>query len=688
MPSYNQLRDSDSRSCLPIGEECPMNKENRKSQGKHKPIVYRFPFAAVMGQEMVKKALILNLINPQIGGVLLAGEKGTAKSTLVRNLGQIAPNMEVVDLPLNATEDRVIGSIDIEQTISQGKRAFGSGILKKADGNILYIDEVNLLSEHIVNSILEVAASGVNHIEREGISIEHPARFVLIGTMNPEEGFLRSQFLDRFGLYVAVEGSKNSAERKEIIKRRLAFEHNTAGFVKVWQGDTEMLKNQIQEARKNLAAVKISETVFKLTADIVNEAYCAGNRAELVMIETARALAALAGRQNINIDDIKEAAELALPHRKREKPNDSQEPQQNDQSDEAPEEQPEENQQNDQGEDQGEDQNDAGDDSEDQSQPESSESPETGDDETDADDADKEETELPEQPDLNELLDQIDAIGRTFMIKSLNIKAVDRKKRKGEGKRIKTKTDTKKGQYIKSAIPRNKINDLAFDATLRAAAPYQRVREDNGLALIIKTEDLREKLREKRTGSTIVFVVDASGSMGAKKRMETVKGAVVSLLTDAYQKRDRVGLVSFRKKEAEVLLNITRSVDMAEKCLRDLPTGGKTPLAAGLLKGYEVIKNEQRKNQDMLPIMVLVSDGRTNAALMAGDPLTEAMEMGKRIAGEGIQTIVVDTEVDFIKLGLARKLAAAMGARYYRIEDLEADVLAEAVRELSKESSF
>lgn len=688
MPSYNQLRDSDPGSCLPIGEECQVNKGNLKSQGKHKPIVYRYPFAAVIGQEMVKKALILNLINPQIGGVLLAGEKGTAKSTLVRNLGQIAPNMEVVDLPLNATEDRVIGSIDIEQTISQGKRAFGSGILKKADGNILYIDEVNLLSEHIVNSILEVAASGVNHIEREGISIEHPARFVLIGTMNPEEGFLRSQFLDRFGLYVAVEGSKNSAERKEIIKRRLAFEHNTAGFVKVWQGDTEMLKNQIQEARKNLAAVKISETVFKLTADIVNEAYCAGNRAELVMIETARALAALAGRQNINIDDIKEAAELALPHRKREKPNDSQEPQQNDQSDEAPEEQPEENQQNDQGEDQGEDQNDAGDDSEDQSQPESSESPETGDDETDADDTDKEETDPPEQPDLNELLDQIDAIGRTFMIKSLNIKAVDRKKRKGEGKRIKTKTDTKKGQYIKSAIPRNKINDLAFDATLRAAAPYQRVREDNGLALIIKTEDLREKLREKRTGSTIVFVVDASGSMGAKKRMETVKGAVVSLLTDAYQKRDRVGLVSFRKKEAEVLLNITRSVDMAEKCLRDLPTGGKTPLAAGLLKGYEVIKNEQRKNQDMLPIMVLVSDGRTNAALMAGDPLTEAMEMGKRIAGEGIQTIVVDTEVDFIKLGLARKLAAAMGARYYRIEDLEADVLAEAVRELSKESSF
>lgn len=689
MSSYNQLRDSDPGRCLSVVEECPMNKKNLKHIGHQDKPAYRFPFVAVMGQEMVKKALLLNLINPLIGGVLLAGEKGTAKSTLVRNLGQIAPDMEVVDLPLNATEDRVIGSIDIEKTISQGKRAFGSGILKKAHGNILYIDEVNLLSEHIVNSILEVAASGVNHIEREGISFEHPARFVLIGTMNPEEGFLRSQFLDRFGLYVAVEGSKNPVERKEIVKRRLAFEHHTASFIKTWEGDTEMLKNQIQEARKNLGAVKISETVFKLTADIVNEAYCAGNRAELVMIETARALAALAGRQNINIDDIKEAAQLVLPHRKREKPNDPQEPQPDDQNDEEPEEQPEENQEEDQNDSDKEDEADSGEDSVDQTEPEASESPDDTDtDDTDVDDSDKEESELSQQPELSEILDQIDAIGRTFMIKNLNIKAVDRKKRKGEGKRLKTKTDTQKGQYIKSAIPRNTINDLAFDATLRAAAPYQRVREDNGLALIIKTEDLREKLREKRTGSTIVFVVDASGSMGAKKRMETVKGAVVSLLTDAYQKRDRVGLVSFRKKDAEVLLNITRSVDMAEKCLRDLPTGGKTPLAAGLQKGYEVIKNEQRKNKDLLPILVLVSDGRTNAALREGDPFTEAQEMGKRIAGEGVQTIVVDTEVDFIKLGLAKKLAVAMGARYYRIEDLEADVLAEAVRDLSKESSF
>lgn len=665
---------------LPPGndvKEARIQRDVKKPQIKLKrPGSYRFPFAAVIGQEKVKRALLLNLINPRIGGVLMAGEKGTAKSTLVRSLGEIAPDMEVVELPLNATEDRVIGSIDIEKTIRQGVRSFGSGILKRAHENILYIDEVNLLSEHIVNSILEVAASGVNRIEREGISIEHPSRFVLIGTMNPEEGFLRSQFLDRFGIYVEVEGSKSLAERKEVVRRRLRFERDPEMFVKAWAMETENLKEQILEARKKLASVKMSETVFKLTVEIVNEAFCAGNRAELVMIETARALAALNNRQNISIDDIKEAAEYVLPHRKREKP-------------EVPQESPE---QNDQESEERESENDSFDNQEDEDQeeaaPENQENPSAENEPEPTESDDLEPDEGSQLPDLQDFLDQIDAIGQTFAVRNFNIKALDRKKRKGEGKRIKTKTDTKKGQYIRSVTPRHQLSDLAFDATLRAAAPYQRSRIGNGMALIIETADFREKLREKRTGSSIVFVVDGSGSMGAKKRMETVKGAVVSLLTDAYQKRDRVGMVSFRKKEAEVLLNITRSVDMAQKCLRDLPTGGKTPLAAGLLKGYEVIKNEQRKNPDLLPILVLVSDGRTNVAINEGDPFLEAMEMGKRIAGEGIQTIVVDTEVDFIKLGLARKLAAAMCARYYRIEELKADVLAEAVRDLSSEAVF
>ncbi|MBC3887888.1 VWA domain-containing protein [Acetobacterium paludosum] len=682
MQPYNLPIGNAADLCLQPGNH-QVKKEKRTQRG-----FYRFPFAAVIGQEKVKKALLLNLINPQIGGVLLAGEKGTAKSTLVRSLNQVANGMAVVELPLNATEDRVIGSIDIEKTISVGKRSFESGILKKADGNILYIDEVNLLSEHIVNSILEVAASGVNHIEREGIACEHASRFVLIGTMNPEEGFLRSQFLDRFGIYVEVGGSKNLAERKEVIKRRLAFESSPAAFVKKWETEATELRDQVIEAQRKLPLIKISESILKLTADIVNEANCAGNRAELVMIQTAKALAALDNRKNINIDDIKEAAEFALPHRKREKPDEpepQEEQQEQEQQDSEAEEETEANPDENPPE---EEPDDPDNNSEEESEKQEEDQPDTPEaDPPDSDESDDDEAREPE-PEFSEILDQIDEIGRSFIVRNLNIKAIDRKKRKGEGKRIKTKTDTKQGQYIKSAMSKNKITDLAFDATLRAAAPFQSVREKNGLALVIKSEDIREKVREKRTGSTIVFVVDASGSMGAKKRMETVKGAVVSLLTDAYQKRDRVGLISFRKNEAEVLLNITRSIDLAQKCLRDLPTGGKTPLAAGLIKGYEVIKNEQRKHEDLLPILVLVSDGRTNTAITDNDPFSEAKEIGKKISFEGIQTIVVDTEVDFIKLGLAKELASCMNARYYRIEDLEADVLADAVRDLSNHSLF
>ncbi|WKY46461.1 magnesium chelatase subunit D family protein [Eubacteriaceae bacterium ES3] len=643
-----------------------------------------YPFSAVIGQETVKQALILNLINPQIGGVLLSGEKGTAKSTLVRGLGELS-RTQVVDLPLNATEDRVVGSISIEKTVSGGKRVFEPGILKKADGEILYIDEVNLLNEHIVNSILEASSSGINRVEREGISMTHPAHFTLVGSMNPEEGFLRSQLLDRFGIYVEVSGSSHLMERKEIVRRRLLFEQNPRDFIEKSQEDTKNLALEIEAAKGRLAKVKATEPILKMIIEIVNAVNCAGHRGELVMFETARALAAWDGRENININDVKTAAELALPHRKREKP----EPPPSPQNETEPEDQEEQDQPQDQ-EDESSDENQPDDENEpppenSQDQPDESQEDQEEDNEDKNDEEPKENN--PEQmPDLSDILDQVDEIGRVFAVKNLNIKVNDRKKRKGEGKRIKTHTDLKKGQYIKSRTKQNELTDLAFDATLREAAPFQNKREKNGLALCIKSEDIREKVREKRSGSTIVFVVDASGSMGAKKRMSTVKGAIVSLLTDAYQKRDRVGLVAFRKQEAEVLLNVTRSVDLAQKSLQNLPTGGKTPLADGLVKGYELIKNETRKNEDVLPIMVVVSDGRTNVGTPGQDPFKEAVNIGTKIAFEGIQTIVVDTESDFIKLGLAKDLAANMGAQYYRIEELESDLLADAVREMSRSS--
>lgn len=645
---------------------------------------YVYPFVAVISQDKVKKALILNVINPLIGGVLISGEKGTAKSTLVRGLAEILNDIEVVNLPLNITEDRLIGTIDIEKAISEGKRSLEAGILKKAHENILYVDEVNLLSEHIVNCLLEVSASGVNHVEREGVSVSHLSRFVLVGTMNPEEGNLRPQFLDRFGLYVEAEGSKDIVERKEIIKRRLAYENNPHSYIKMWKNESDILEDKILKAKELINVIEVSESIIKLAAQLSNEANCEGHRAELVIIETARAIAAFDNRRSININDIKEAAELALPHRMRELPNE------NKSSEDSSAEQEEQEENNEKNNDNNNPQEENNADINEQSETENQNDDKNNVDNSEADedvDEEKEENNLNnnedsknsnnEEPSIEETIEEI---GELFSVKSLNLNSMDRKKRTGSGKRSKTKTDSKQGRYIRYIAPKDKLKDIAFDATLRAAASYQSLREKNGLALAINRSDFREKVREKRTGNTILFVVDASGSMKAKKRMEAVKGAVVSLLTDAYQKRDKVGLIAFRKKEAQVLLNITRSVDLAQKSLKVLPTGGKTPLSAGLLKGYDILRAAKKRDAETLPVIVLVSDGRTNVAINDEDPFEEAIQWGKRIAAEGIQAIVIDSEQDYIKLGLAREIAEAMNAQYYKLDELESGQIAVAVK--------
>jgi magnesium chelatase subunit D len=641
-----------------------------------------YPFAAVIGQEKVKKALLLNVINPLIGGVLISGEKGTAKSTLVRGLAQLMKKMEVIELPLNVTEDRLLGTIDIQKAIVYGEKSFEPGILKKADGNILYVDEVNLLSEHIVNCILEVSASGVCHVEREGISFRHDSCFVLVGTMNPEEGNLRPQFLDRFGLYLEVKGNSNILERKEIIKRRLQYEKNPLDYIKIWKDESDKLLNKILKAKDYLGKVEVPDSVINLAVQISKEANCSGHRAEIVIIETAKAIAAFENRKNIIVSDIKEAAEMAIPHRIRDIPPEIEKSHEDDIEDQNQDESKENNTEDNTEENEENNDQMKNNDGEEAGQEEKADNKgEKENLESNFDDKKgNENNENRKDEKENKDDDIVDDIGRIFTAKSLNIQPVDRKKRKGSGKRSRTKTDLIQGRYIKYTFPREKVKDIAFDATLRAAAPYQKLREKNGLAIAVNESDFREKVREKRTGSTILFIVDASGSMGVKKRMAAVKGAVVSLLTDAYQKRDKVGVIAFRKKNAEVLLGITRSVELAQKSLKALPTGGKTPLTVGLSKGYEILKAVKKKDADMVPVIVLVSDGRANSSVNGGNDFQEAVNMANKISNEGIQGIVIDTEQEFIKLGLAKKIAEAMNAQYYKVEEIEAEKIAGAVR--------
>lgn len=633
----------------------------------------KFPFTAILGQDGMKNALLWNVVNPRIGGALFSGQKGTAKSTLVRALAQTLGEGGVVDLPLNMTEDRLVGSIDIQMAIRTGKRGFEPGILYRAHGKILYIDEVNLLGDHIVNSLLEAAASGVNRVEREGISFSHPSEFVLVGSMNPEEGKLRPQFLDRFGLYVEVEGCTQITQRMEITRRRLEYERDPEGFCARWQGEEEALRRRIRRAREALSRTEVTDNARTLAATLSAEACCAGQRAELVIVETARAIAAMDGRTVLNAEDIRTAARYALPHRMR-RGDTPPVPEDPPPEDEPPEEQPpaEEEREPETSETQPDDAPGG------QEPPSPEGSPGEGGPTSEPPEAEPDDRELP--PPRDDAPETTDEVGAAFAVRPWLQNDAARTVRMGSGRRSLVRTSARQGRYVKAVLPHgNEIGDIAFDATLRAAAPCQRFRDKGGMALAVSPEDVRVKVREKRTGNAILFVVDASGSMGANQRMKAVKGAVCSLLNDAYQKRDKVGMIAFRKQSAELLLGITRSVELAQKQLETLPTGGRTPLGAGLELARQVLYGAKVRDKDILPVMVLVTDGRANASEGVRKPVEEAVELARRIGESGVKCIVIDTEKDFIRLRLAEKLAEAMGADYFRIEELNAELLAGVV---------
>lgn len=630
----------------------------------------RYPFAAIVGQEHVKNALLYNLIEPRIGGVLLCGEKGTAKSTIVRGMAALT-DQKVVDLPLSITEDMLVGAIDFERAVKDGVREFSGGLLERAHENILYVDEVNLLPDGIVSTLICAAASGENLVEREGISYRHDSRFVLVGTMNPEEGKLRPQFLDRFGLYVDVVGEPDLNIRTEIIRRRMDYERDPEAFCRAWQGESENLRRRVLRARELVEQVDVDSSIRSLAGKYAQQAGTEGNRCEVVLIRTACAVAAWNGRDYITTEDLKEAAVYVLPHRQRQElpPTEEQPPQQPPKEPEQPDEPEQEEQDEQRSEDTHE------------QPPEQEQNYE----EQEGNDGEEVETPPPEMTEGSGSDEEQLVEGEEVALLSL-IPAIprDRILRQGSGRRSKTKSGANKGRYASfTAHPTPRQHDLALDATLRVAAPYQSRRDHSECAVALTDSDLRFKVREDHVGATIVFAVDASGSMGAQKRMKAAKEAILSMLLDSYQKRDRIGLVAFRKDGAQTLLDITASVDLAQKKLQQLPTGGRTPLAAGLYQSWQLLKARKLKDPELLPMLVLVTDGRANKSLWTEDPVADALRAAELIRQDHIHTVVVDTEKDFISLHIARQLADAMDATYYKVDELKADQLQTIVKSRS-----
>jgi magnesium chelatase subunit D len=647
-----------------------------------------YPFTAIVGQEKLKKALLLCAINPGIGGLLVQGDKGTAKSTAARALAEVAPaitkvtdclfncsatdpagfcevcnqpekqlelvQVPFVNLPLGATEERVLGSLDLEAVLVEKKKKFQPGLLAAVHQGILYIDEVNLLPDHLVDVLLDVSAMGENIIEREGLSLSHPARFTLIGTMNPEEGKLRPQFLDRFGLMVDIEAPTDVTERTEVVRRRIAFEKDPAAFIEQWATAQKSLQHRLLMAKQLLPSVNLNDELLTLISELTTGLNVKSLRADIVIYKTAVTLAALNQRTEVTADDINEAAKLALAHRSRKHP--FQEPKSHENKTDgnqqktpspknpAPKEPGKQTEKNTDGL---TDNSASGNDGQ--------TSPETE----------------------NQVGPAEERIFGAVMPMSLpKIEAYQKQPEQTAqtGRRSST-TDVKRGLYIRPEPAKN-ATDIAVEATVLNALLR------NPDELDITLNDLHQKKRNGKTGNLILFIVDASGSMAAGKRMEAVKGTVLSLLTDAYQKRDTVGVIAFRGIEAQVLLNPTQSIELAEEAMSKLPTGGRTPLPHALQTAIELL-NQFDTKKSYKPVLVVLTDGKANVALPGGgDPWEQTLALANQLKNLNVQSMVLNTDLNYFNLDKAEMLAKSLGGQYLSLNDISKEQLTPIVNQL------
>ncbi|MDX6271609.1 MAG: magnesium chelatase subunit [Acidobacteriota bacterium] len=675
-----------------------------------------YPFAAIVGQEELKLGLLLNVIAPSIGGVLIMGHRGTGKSTAVRALAELLPPLSkvrgclygcdpaaesnlcadcrarlaasgtlqkerapvpVVDLPLNATEDRVAGAINLERAIKEGVKTFEPGLLARAHRGFLYIDEVNLLEDHLVDLLLDVAASGRNRVEREGVSIEHPAEFVLAGSGNPEEGELRPQLLDRFGLYAEIRTAADLEERVEIVTRREAFDLDAASFCAAWESEQARLRRRLIRARAAFKSVRLSTALVRGVAELCMRLGVDGHRGELTIARAARALAAFESRKEVLQKDVRRVAAMALRHRLRRDP--LEQTSGGSELEQAAQEL-----------------FGAGDEAE-AAEPDATGTPQrppkkTPPDETGGnnggserrdprrtDDARASQAKGEERP-----APPLDArLPDTFDEKSgiNNSPAASTSRARRRANSQSTQTHTR-GRYTRAVARRADDLKIALDATLRVAAASQwsRRRDTTPVrAIEVETADLRYKHFSRRAGTLFIFAVDTSGSM-ALNRIAQAKGALARLLRESYVNRDRVALITFRERAARVLLQPGQSGARARRLLDALPVGGATPLSSGLLRALEMSERAARQGTGRIVLLVF-TDGRANVprdGKIEGDRAgvrrqikSEVEKIGVALQRTGVASVIVDTQNRFTSGGEGQRLAQALGGRYVHLPALK-----------------